>query len=52
MKIVLSLYDFTGEAVKLWAIAGYKSFWGFECHESKSWSANDLPTTFKGGGSE
>jgi hypothetical protein len=44
-KVVLSLYDFTGEALKPWAQAGY------ECYAYDIQHDDQLIESFKGGGS-
>ena len=43
-KIVISLYDYTGEALKPWAMAGY------QCHAFDIQHENKVTETFEGGG--
>ena len=43
-KIVISLYDYTGEALKPWAMAGY------QCHAFDIQHENKMIETFEGGG--
>jgi hypothetical protein len=44
-KVVLSLYDFTGEALKPWAQAGY------ECYAFDIQHDDQVVETYEGGGS-